>query len=73
MRQKINVIIHEPILVTNGVDKVFKTRITHPNLEGELSFIHGENGREDILKIISNSIVEDLSEMIDLVKKFNQG
>lgn len=70
---KINVMVHTPVCVSSGEEGVFKTKITHPKLDGELFFFHGENNREQTLGVLCNSITEDISEIVktieDLLKK----
>lgn len=66
MREKINVMINDPVEVSAGV---FKTTITHPKLDGELSFIHGPSNRDQTLGAIQNSIVEDVKEIMETIKE----
>lgn len=45
---------------------VFQTRLTHPKLKGELSFVHSaEVGRDEILKALDENVI---GHMFDLVK-----
>ena len=61
-KSKINVLISEPVEVSPGV---FKTFIMHPKLDGELSFVHGRNNRDQTLSVLQNSIVEDIKEIVE--------
>jgi hypothetical protein len=67
MKKKINVVVHDPVEVSNGV---YKTEITSPNLDGALSFIHGANNRDQTLGAIENSLVDDLTELTETLKGF---
>jgi hypothetical protein len=64
---KINIVVHEPIIV-NAEETIFKTRITHPKLDGELYFFHSKNNRDQTLSVLSNSIMEDIDEIVETIK-----
>jgi hypothetical protein len=67
---KVNLLVSAPIVVSEGV---FKTVLTHPKLDGELSFFHGENNRFETLSAITNSLIDDINEALskarELMKK----
>jgi hypothetical protein len=57
--------IHPPEEVSPGV---FKTTLSHPKLEGELSFIHSEAlGRNETLKALDENIIGQLLDVLDVV------
>lgn len=68
MKLKINVIVQEPVVV-NVEETIFKTRITHPSLDGELYFFHSKNNRDQTINVLSNSIMEDISEIVKTIEE----
>lgn len=66
---KINIVVHDPILISEEGSKIYKTKITHPKLDGELSFVHGESNRDETLLTLTNSLMEDINEIIETVKQ----
>jgi hypothetical protein len=62
---KINVIVSEPEELGNGV---YRTSITHHLLDGELSFTHSTRNRDLTLGAITNSLADDVKEIIEKVQ-----
>lgn len=49
-------------------DGIFQTKLTHPNLKGELSFVHSEFvGRDQVLKSLDENIVGHVLDLADVV------
>lgn len=69
MKMKLNLIVSEPLPLGDIGSRIFKTMITHPKLEGALYFIHGENNRDETLGAITNSIIDDVNEILTTIKE----
>ena len=65
---KVNLIVSEPMTIGDIGTGVFKTMLTHPKLEGALYFIHGKSNREETLSVITNSLMEDINQIVETVK-----
>ena len=70
---KVNLVVSKPIQITNDIgDKVFKTTLTHPKLNGQLSFIHGETNRDETLMAVANSLSDDINEIMRSVEELTK-
>jgi hypothetical protein len=67
MKLKLKLIIQEPELM-QGSTITYQTKLTHPQLEGELIFWHGKDNREELLKSLNNSLMEDVEEIVKMTK-----
>ena len=54
---KVNLVLHDPIPTGETGSKIFMTKLTHPKLDGELSFYHGKNNRSETLDAITTNII----------------
>ena len=61
---KINLTVGQPIKISTDDNEIYKTELTHPRLEGQLSFFHGKNNRDEILVSLTSTMVEDVAEII---------
>lgn len=62
--------VGEPKPITDNAG-VFVTELSHPDLEGTLTLVHGSSktARSTMLKSLDVSILGDLTEMINLAKE----
>lgn len=58
---KFNLNVEEPEQISDGV---FRTTLSHPLLEGKLSFIHGTTNRDQTLMSLTNSLVDDIKDLV---------
>lgn len=73
--------VKEEVLISCQVSKpeevapgVFKTKLHHPLLEGELYFVHGNKHRSQILNAVkSSSLVEDITKVASLIGELSNG
>ncbi len=57
--------IGEPEEISPGV---FQTTLSHPKLQGALTFVHSElTGRDEVLKALDQNVVGHLVDVIDAV------
>lgn len=50
-----------------GASGVYVTKLTHPKLQGELSFVHSENvGRDQVLKALDENLVGHILDLVDV-------
>jgi hypothetical protein len=53
---------------------VYKTTLTHPKLQGGLSFVHSlSGGREEFLRALDENIVSQVLDMVDVVGELIDG
>lgn len=63
--------ISEPEEIEPGV---FQTRLTHPHLKGELTFIHSETvPREEILKALDGNLIGQVMNLVSSVGELING
>lgn len=63
--------ISDPVETEPGV---FQTRLTHPKLKGELSFVHSaELGRDEILKALDENVIGHMFDLVKSVKEIVNG
>ena len=67
---KINLSVSEPENVGEGM---YKTKFTHPLLEGELWFFHGKNNQGVTLGAIQPSLADDISEVVTSFNDLKKG
>jgi hypothetical protein len=70
---KVNLVVSEPKIVGEKDIGVYQTILTHPKLDGQLSFVHGKNNREQTLAALTNSIQEDIDEIFKIMSEFTKG
>ena len=70
---KVNLVLHDPIPTGETGSKIFMTKLTHPKLDGELSFYHGKNNRSETLDAITNNLMDDVNEAMVLAKELMKG
>lgn len=63
--------ISDPVETEPGV---FQTRLTHPKLKGELTFVHSaELGRDEILKALDENVIGHVFDLVRSVGELVNG